>query len=134
MFDATTWPTPQPRRPHPRQRPRRRALITASTLLTLLVSGAVVSLADPPLIIINAPSHLRQIEIAQNPFRGELKIYLANAGFRDIHKHLLLATITGANRWQVIWQADNAATILLRPATASVTQYAVPGIRLKFTT
>jgi hypothetical protein len=130
MFDATSWPNPEPRRP----RPRRRALAAAGSLITLALCGAAASLARPPLIIIDAPSHLHQIEISQDPLHGELKFYLANAGFRDLHKHRLLAAITGATSWRVIWQSDNAATIFLRPATAGITQFAAPGLQVKFVT
>jgi hypothetical protein len=103
-------------------------------MITLGLCCALASLSNPPLIIINAPSHLRQIEISQVPLHDELKIYLANAGFRDIHKHRLLAIITGASRWRVIWQSNEAATILLRPASARVTQFYAPGFQVKFST
>jgi hypothetical protein len=134
MFDATSWPKPEPPRRQQRPRPRRRALVTASSLFTLVLTGAAASLASPPLLIISAPSHLRQIEISQNPFHETLKIYLANAGFRDIHKHRLLAAVTGATSWRVVWQSDNAATILLRPACATVERFSAPGISIKFAT
>jgi len=128
MFDATAWPRPEP------PRPRRRAIIAAGSVVTLALCAAAASLASPPLIIIAAPSHLRQIEIAQTPFGGGLKIYLANAGFRDIHKHRLLASITGATSWRVIWQSNTAATFLVRPATACITQFSDPDLTIKFTT
>ncbi|OYY04096.1 MAG: hypothetical protein B7Y73_05155 [Acidocella sp. 35-58-6] len=124
MFDSTSWPEP----PQP-SRLSRGGLWAALVCGCLAVAVAAAGAAIPqnPTAIIRSPDHLRQIEVFTHP-SGTIDFYLANAGFRDPHKHRLIASVSGATSWQVQWQGEAAARFSISPATAKITQHPNPGI------
>jgi hypothetical protein len=121
MFDAASWPTPEP--------PRRGARYAIGTVILASLAFFASAMPTPGKTVIASPSQLRQIEVFTNPFSNKITVYLANAGFRDLHKHRLLAVITGADGWRINWQSDNAATIQTTPMTANIQKFSPPGIQ-----
>ncbi|MDR3521718.1 MAG: hypothetical protein P4L54_08900 [Acidocella sp.] len=129
MFDSTSWPQP----PKP-SRLSRGGSWAAFICLGLAAAMAAAGAAIPqnPSAVIRSPNHLRQIEVFTHP-SGTIDFYLANAGFRDPHKHRLIAVVTGAASWQVQWQGNEAANFKIHPAAAEIMPQPDHGLRTNFT-
>jgi hypothetical protein len=104
MFDnpgAHDW------QPVPHQPPLRRGPLCVLVLAAVLLGGLI---RPPP--ISNAPSRLCQIETVVGP-GNHTAFYLHDAGYRLVHRRVLILEADGAGGWSAQWDGSGRVHLAL---------------------